>query len=230
MGNKIDLAKERFDWLVVIKESGRSSRGEIMWECCCDCGNTVIARSSSLRCGHTKSCGCYNDQVRKSPKTHGLCRDALYCVWGNMISRCYNQDRIGYANYGGRGITVCDEWKRNAKKFIDWAKKHGWQKDLQIDRFDNEQGYSPSNCRFVIRSKNSLNTRLLQARNTTGFRGVRWHKRAKKYTANLQLNKKNYYFGLFLTAIEAARARDAFVIKNNIHTPLNFPQDVSVTW
>lgn len=224
MGNKIDLTKKRFDRLIAIKEAPKNKHGNTMWECICDCGNKVIIGSSSLLSGHTKSCGCYNKELTIKRNTkHGLRHHPVYMVWKDMISRCYNPTGKCYGSYGGRGITVCPEWKDTPKQFIVWTETHGWQKTLQIDRRDNNRGYSPDNCRFVTRSGNLLNTRLLHAGNSTGFRGVSWHKKTKKYRADIQVEGKGYWLGTFPTAIEAAEARDAFVIKKGLHTPLNFP-------
>lgn len=79
-------------------------------------------------------------------------------TWGAMIQRCYNPNRHNYKNYGGRGISVCDEWK-TLSGFVDWALKSGWTKGLQIDRIDNDKGYFPENCRWVTPLENARNRR-----------------------------------------------------------------------
>jgi hypothetical protein len=222
---KLNLIGKRFRRLVVIKEiSLRDKHGSVLWECLCDCGNTAIVSRGNLRCGDTKSCGCYGEETRaKSFTKHGCSSNPIYQVWTRMIQRCYNLKHKSYKNYGGRGITICLEWKDNPKKFIVWAEINGWRKTLDIDRFDNDKGYCPDNCRFVTRSESNLNTRLLRANNTTGFRGVYWHKAKKKYMAGSQLDGKQYYLGLFISAVEAAKARDKFIIERGLHAPLNFP-------
>jgi len=92
-------------------------------------------------------------------KKHGLSGHPIYQVWYGMNRRCYNKNCYSYRNYGGRGISVCDEWRNNVKIFADWAFKNGYKKELQIDRIDNYGNYEPSNCRFVTNKKNSRNRR-----------------------------------------------------------------------
>lgn len=89
---------------------------------------------------------------------HGLSYEPLYNVLSKMHYRCENENHSCYKNYGGRGITVCEEWSMdNAQAFISWAKEHGWEEGLEIDRIDNNKGYSPDNCRFVTRQENCRN-------------------------------------------------------------------------
>ena len=80
----------------------------------------------------------------------------LYHVWWDMRDRCNNQKHINYHRYGGRGITVCQEWN-NFETFFAWAITK-WKKGLQIDRRDNDGNYCPGNCRFVTASVNMQNT------------------------------------------------------------------------
>lgn len=91
---------------------------------------------------------------------HGLYKKypQLFNLYQTIKTRCTNPKRYNYKNYGGRGITLCDEWKE-AKNFILWALSNGYKKGLQIDRIDNNKGYSPSNCRFVTNKENSNNRR-----------------------------------------------------------------------
>ena len=99
-----------------------------------------------------------------------------------MIDRCYNKNSTGYKNYGGRGIDVCDEWKEQ-KAFIKWALANGWQMELQIDRIDNNKGYSPENCRFTTSKINNQNK-------TTS---KRWHIEGKIFESSPDAAK---YFGV----------------------------------
>ena len=81
----------------------------------------------------------------------------IRAVYYNMLKRCYNKENKAYARYGARGITVCEEWKADCKKFYKWAKENGYAEGLQLDRINNNEGYSPTNCRWVTPKENALN-------------------------------------------------------------------------
>lgn len=83
----------------------------------------------------------------------------LYSIWKNIKTRCYNQNACNYCYYGGRGIVVCDEWKRDFSAFYDWAMKHGYNDSLSIDRINNDGMYSPDNCRWVSNDVQQANKR-----------------------------------------------------------------------
>lgn len=83
----------------------------------------------------------------------------LYGVWEGIIQRCCNPKSYSYYNYGGRGITICDEWRDSSTAFIDWCYANGYKEGLSIDRIDNCKGYSPDNCRFVDRKIQQRNRR-----------------------------------------------------------------------
>lgn len=161
MGTFIDITNMRFGRLLVLKRSYVDKDNFIRWECLCDCGNTYFGRSYELRRGTVKSCGCLANENRKeiSNKTiHGLYKTPIYSVWKAMKSRCYREKDKRYLRYGGRGITVCDEWINNPEKFITWSYGNGYKQGLSIDRIDNNKGYAPENCRFVSTAKNNRNS------------------------------------------------------------------------
>ena len=83
----------------------------------------------------------------------------LYWVWHSMRNRCENPRKDNYPLYGGRGIVVCDEWRRSSRAFIDWALCAGYEEGLQLDRVDNDGPYSPENCRWVTPRENGSNKR-----------------------------------------------------------------------
>jgi hypothetical protein len=98
--------------------------------------------------------------------THRASGTPLYKLWEAMKRRCYNPRQPRYMDYGGRGITVCEEWRESFVAFRDWALANGWSPSLQLDREDNSKGYSPANCRFVTRlvnCRNKRSTRFLTA-------------------------------------------------------------------
>lgn len=90
---------------------------------------------------------------------HGLRHTVIYDAWRHIRSRCYRKTDKAYKNYGGRGITVCDEWINDPVAFYNWAVANGWRKGLSLDRIDNNKGYSPDNCRWTTRKIQNNNKR-----------------------------------------------------------------------
>lgn len=153
-----DLTGTRFGRLVVVELIGKAANGKYQWKCKCDCGNYTIVKGNSLTTSHTKSCGCLEKETKREVNTtHGLRRHPLYGVWLNMKGRCYNSNNSHFKYYGGKGITVCNEWKNNFKLFYDWMINNGYEKGMSIDRIDNYLGYSPDNCRIIPFNKQSSN-------------------------------------------------------------------------
>ena len=162
---------------------------------------------------------------------HGYSRrgkvHSLYKIWGDMINRCHNQNNKSYLNYGGRGISVCVEWRNSPVAFIEWAKNSGWRKGLSLDRRNNDDSYQPKNCRFVSHSISCINQRKRKD-NTSGLRGVHFHKGKKKnrtrdkWDATVQYEKRRTHIGSFDDPIIAAIARDNFIKENDLPHKLNF--------
>lgn len=91
--------------------------------------------------------------------THGMSRTRLYRCYRDMLSRCKGTAKCSKANYRDRGIIVCEEWRNSFEAFRDWALSHGYRDDLTIDRIDNDGNYEPSNCRWITKADQNLNTR-----------------------------------------------------------------------
>lgn len=154
MSKLIDMTGQRFGRLLVISKAtpkGRNTR----WICQCDCGKEVIATRDKLLKGATKSCGCYiRDVVTSRNKTHGLSKCRLYHVWHSMKDRCNNHNHLHYADYGGRGIRICDEWNNDFSAFYQWAYANGYNEEAKqwqctLDRINVNGDYCPDNCRWV---------------------------------------------------------------------------------
>lgn len=172
MSKLIDLTGQRFGRLVVIEQAedyvtpkGIKRR---KWLCQCDCGKTCVVLGSSLKSGRTSSCGCLRrekiEEINKANQTHGKSQTRLYHIWQLMKQRCLNPQNKHYVDYGGRGITICDEWKGDFIAFYNWAIDSGYRDDLSIDRADNCKGYNPENCRWVsekVQANNKRNNRYL---------------------------------------------------------------------
>ena len=156
---------------------------------------------------------------------HGGNKTKLYYVWKAMKDRCNNPNNKYYKGYGGRGIKLCLQWEGSFSQFRDWSKGNGYKEGLTIDRKDNDGGYSPENCRWADRYQQAQNTRLLNVKNTSGFRGSCYHKASKKWKASIEVNGKYIFIGLFKTAKKAAIERDLYVLNNGLSHTMNFCKD-----
>lgn len=159
----------KFDRLTVLGPQFKVHKWRVV--CRCDCGTVSVLAPAFVarKVPPARSCGCLLPiRLKKSP--HRGAKTLIYGVWAGMKRRCYCRSSPSYKDYGGRGITVCDEWIKNFSAFRDWALSHGYKRGLQIDRKNNNLGYSPENCRFVtpqVNSNNRRSSRLYTWKNET---------------------------------------------------------------
>ena len=197
MGSKIINGK-KYGKLIAIKQVCSTKFGKAQWECLCECGNIKIMRSDYLKVNVMPSCGC---NKRKGNIKHGMHGNPIYRVWKGIKGRCLYEKHPNYKYYGGRGITVCKEWNDDFLLFHDWAISNAWQKGLEIDRINNDKGYSPENCRIVTKKQNLSNTRgKIETRAFKEYKGV--FKKGSRYCAQIFMK----YLGSFKTKEEAAEA------------------------
>ncbi len=178
---------------------------------CQYCGKEFETNVARVKRGGSKSCGCL---VGKN-MTHGLTYNKFYKTWKGILRRCNNPKDKAYKNYGGRGITVCEEWL-DVANFVAWCDvTHPNIEDVSLDRIDNDKGYSPDNCRWVDVTTQILNQRKRED-NTSGFVGIYWNNKNNNWMAKIKSGDLYIYIGSFHAKEEAVQARDNYIIENNL--------------
>jgi len=145
-----NLIGKEFNSLRVIAFSHKDQYGSLMWLCRCQCGRETVVRSTALKRGDIKSCGCQS----KSRK-HGLNKHKLYNVWQGIKTRCSNPKSNRYKYYGGKGVKICEEWL-DFSVFFNWAISHGYREGLTLDRKNRDANYEPENCQWVSYQQQNL--------------------------------------------------------------------------
>lgn len=200
----MDLTGEKFNRLTVIglvdKEKGKPQK----YICKCDCGNIIkTPTKDKLKSGHSGSCGCLKrDRAsEKNSKYKNKGKISERNTYLQMIDRCYNKNNKRYYRYGGRGITVSNRWLESFDNFYDDMGGRPF-KGAQLDRVDNDKGYSPENCRWVSSFENNMN------RNVSYNEDRNVYKRSDGYYAQVPRSKdKKIYkrFSYIVDTIQEAR-------------------------
>jgi hypothetical protein len=169
---RMNLVGHRYGMLSVLEYAGHSNTRGFVWLCRCDCGGEILRSTALLRRPGTSSCGCFRGTWTK---THGMSQSSVYKIWSNIKKRCFDPRNTSYADYGGRGIVMCDGWRRSAASFLrDVGDRPSDSHSL--DRRNNNAGYSCGHCKECVSKKWVANCRWAtyseQAKNTRRTRMI----------------------------------------------------------
>jgi hypothetical protein len=204
--NLIDIAGQKFGrWLAI-----RHIR-DVYWWCRCDCGSEKPVNSNSMRKGLSTSCGCWNrENAPYRKRSHGhathVKKDPTYQSWRNAKARCFNPANNYYDTYGGRGITMCDDWRDDFTVFLrDMGERPA---GTSLDRIDNDRGYEPGNCRWSGTRIQSINKRHIAIHDFEG----------QRLTLKDIARVKDVNYAAFLYRIKVKRESiDAAVLHLSLH-------------
>lgn len=194
-----DITWVIFGRLTVMEKAGVKNQGKkgskSLWLCKCDCGNEKIVLRNSLVSGNTHSCGCLEKETKETIHLkHGMAKTRIWSIWVNMKDRCERKSNKSFMYYGGKGIKVCDEWKKDFKSFYNWSMLNGYTDELTIDRINCQGDYEPNNCRWETMKKQVRNRSITKKAKYKGtiisigeiaeLEGINYQKAYEKYGRN----------------------------------------------
>ena len=221
----LNLIGTSFGRLIVITE-GEKRKNHRYWVCQCICGTVKEFGQTNLRAGKSTSCGCWAKELagltyKSKFEKHGEHKTRLYRIHKGMVSRCTKTWDNNYPRYGAKGITVHTPWI-DYEVFRDWAVFNGYTDDLTLDRKDSALGYFPENCRWVPYETQTRNRRKQSKPTSSKFIGVSREKNKTQWLSSICVSGVTHRIGYFDNEVDAAKARDAFVIANTLEHKLNF--------
>ena len=177
------------------------------WNCLCSCGTERVVLGFLLKNGDSTSCGCYYEEIKNLPRTHGMSKTRPHGIWGSMKNRCNSED---FKDCGIRGITYTTDWETFEGFWKDM--EEGYADDLELDRIDVNGNYTKENCRWVSKSTQQYNRRKSKL-NTSGYTGVSYYSSRDSWEAYIKVDKRLIKLGYFQTAEAAYAARQAAEMK-----------------
>lgn len=210
-------AGEKFNNLTVVVDEYKDSTGRYLVACQCDCNSPAFeVRVDSLLSNNTKSCGCLKvATIKKASTTHGQSDERIYRIYHAMVSRCYNENHVGYSEYGGRGIKVCDRWlEPDGEGFLNFVRDIGkfYADNLTLERINTNKNYSPENCKWEGRSVQAFNRRPTRV-NTSGRTGVFWYESRQRFVVKITKDGKEHWGGQYISFEQACSAASELEVK-----------------